>query len=58
LSAGYDFVPTEQLDKSLVFLRHEGGLDVYFNRVTGKEVYVGRTGQDALPADDESKDRM
>ncbi len=43
LSASYGFVPSEQKDKSLQFLRHEGNLDVYLNNLTGKEVYVGRT---------------
>ena len=45
LSASYGFVPTGQEDKSLKYLRHEDGLDVYFNEMTGKEVYIGRTGQ-------------
>jgi hypothetical protein len=27
----------------LRFLRREGGLDVYFNELTGEEVFVGRT---------------
>lgn len=44
LSASYGFVPSEHHDKSLKFLRHEGNLDVYLNMLTGKEVYVGRTG--------------
>ena len=33
------------VDKSLTFLRHENGLDVYLNAVTGTEVFVGRTGK-------------
>jgi hypothetical protein len=33
------------VDKSLEFLRREDGLDVYFNKLTGKEVYIGRTGE-------------
>ena len=45
LSQTYVFTPTEHVDKSLEFLRHENGLDVYFNKLTGKEVYVGRTGE-------------
>lgn len=45
LTASYDLVPTESAEKSLVFLRHDNGLDVFFNRLTGKEVYVGRTGE-------------
>ncbi len=44
LSQQFGFVPTGTEHKSLRFLRHEQGLDVYLNLVTGKEVYVGRTG--------------
>jgi hypothetical protein len=43
LSSSYGFVPNEHADKSLKFLRHERGLDVYLNEVTGKEVFVGRS---------------
>lgn len=43
LSQTYGFVPSELLNKSLSFLRRENGLDVYFNSLTGKEVYIGRT---------------
>ena len=45
LSASFGFVPNEHIDKSLRFLRHEGGLDVYENELTGREVFIGRTGQ-------------
>jgi len=45
LSQTFSFAPTGQLDKSLKFLRHEGGLDVYLNKLTGKEVYLGRPGE-------------
>ncbi len=45
LSSSYSFVPSEHIDKGLKFLRHENGLDVYFNPLTGKEIYVGRTGE-------------
>ncbi|MGO9546386.1 MAG: hypothetical protein ACLPPF_16520 [Rhodomicrobium sp.] len=41
--SSYGFVPSEQLYKSLKFLRREGELDVYLNELTGKEVFVGRT---------------
>ena len=44
LSQTFAFAPTEHVDKSLKFLRHENGLDVYFNSLTGKDVYIGRTG--------------
>ena len=45
LTRSFGFAPEGQLEKSLTFLRHENGLDVYLNAVTGKEVYVGRTGK-------------
>jgi len=45
LSQTYGFAPTEHADKSLMFLRHEDGQDVYLNTLTGKEVYLGRTGE-------------
>ncbi|MGD0332170.1 MAG: hypothetical protein ABSA90_02815 [Xanthobacteraceae bacterium] len=35
-------VPPEQVDRSLKFLRHENGLDVYRNNLTGQEVFIGR----------------
>jgi hypothetical protein len=43
LSQTYIFAPSEEVDKSLKFLRNEGGLDVYLNMMTGKEVFLGRT---------------
>lgn len=45
LSSTFGFVPFEHADKGMQFLRHENGLDVYFNPLTGKEMYVGRTGE-------------
>lgn len=45
LSNTFSFAPTEHVDKSLKYLRHENGLDVYLNLLTGKEVYSGRTGE-------------
>jgi hypothetical protein len=45
LSQTYDFVPNGELEKSLKFLRHENGLNVYLNQLTGKKVYIGRTGE-------------
>jgi hypothetical protein len=42
LSRAYAFVPSEHVDKSLKYLRHENGLDVYLNLLTNEEVYVGR----------------
>lgn len=43
LSSSFGFVPNEHAEKGLEYLRHEDGLDVYLNPLTGKEVYVGRT---------------
>lgn len=43
LSQTFGFVPSEHIDKSLAFLRHEAGLDVYCSALTGKEVFIGRT---------------
>jgi hypothetical protein len=45
LSQTFAFVPVGREERSLNFLRHEQGIDVYFNQLTGKEVYVGRTGE-------------
>ena len=42
LSQNYCFAPDATADKCLKFLRHENGLDVYFDRLAGKNVYVGR----------------
>jgi hypothetical protein len=33
------------VDKSLKFLRHENGVDVYLNKLTDEEVYSSRTGE-------------
>lgn len=43
LSATFGFQPTEHAEKGLEFLRHDKGLDVYSSRLTGEEVYIGRT---------------
>ena len=45
LSASYIFVPEKSEGKSLQFLRHENGLEVFLNLMTGKEVYLGREGK-------------
>jgi hypothetical protein len=42
LSRQYAVVPPAQVDKSLTFLRHENGLDVYRNALNGEEVFIGR----------------
>lgn len=43
LSQTYGFVPAGLSDRSLRFLRRDGGVDVYLNVMTGKEVFIGRT---------------
>lgn len=43
LSQKPGFVPAEDVDKSVKFLRREGGLEVYLDIETGKEVYLGRS---------------
>ena len=43
LSASHGFVPNEDVPKNLEFLRHENGVDVYLDKTSGKEVYIGRT---------------
>jgi len=45
LSQTFAFAPAEHMDKSLKFIRHEDGIDVYYNLLTGKEVYLGRTSE-------------
>lgn len=43
LSRNYGFSPTGAVNNGLKFLRHQDGIDVYWNELTGKEVFVGRT---------------
>jgi hypothetical protein len=45
LSSTYAFVPNEHMKKGARYLGHENGLDVYHNPLTGKEAFVGRTGE-------------
>ncbi len=42
LSADYKFVPNGQVEQELEFLRNEDCVDVYMDRSTGREVFVGR----------------
>ena len=42
LSSDFTAVDIEQVQEKLKFLRHENGIDVYLDRSTGEEVYVGR----------------
>lgn len=43
LSARFTFVPGRPEASGVVFLRHEDGIDVYFNRLTKEEGFMGRT---------------
>lgn len=43
LSCSFGFVPSEHKDKSLTFLTHENGCDVYLNHLTDELNYIGRT---------------
>lgn len=45
LSSTFAFVSSEHAEKGMKYLRHENGLDVYLNPITGEEMYVGRTGE-------------
>ena len=42
MSHRFGFVPNEQMEDCLQFLRNDNGVDVFLDRETGKEVYVGR----------------
>lgn len=42
LSENPGFVDDEAMDERVEFLRHEDGIDVFRDRATGKEVYMGR----------------
>jgi len=43
LSQRFGFVPSGQEDTRLKFLRSDGGVDVFLDLRTGKEVFMGRT---------------
>ena len=43
LSQTSSFVPTEHIEKSMKYLRHENGLDVYLNQITNQEMYIAPT---------------
>jgi hypothetical protein len=47
LSASFGFVPEGKASQSLEFLRRENGLNVYRNRLTGREVFVADKGEGA-----------
>jgi len=43
LSRNYKWIPSEEMRERLELIRHENGVDVFRDRTTGKEVYMGRT---------------
>jgi hypothetical protein len=43
LTARHRFILTDQVDDELEFIRRENNVDVYRDRRTGQELYVGRT---------------
>lgn len=45
LSSTFGFVPSDHGANGMTYLRHENGVDVYLNAMTGDEMYVGRTGE-------------
>lgn len=45
LSASFGFKPAGHEERGLQFLRHQNDVDVYLSTLTGKEVFVGRTGE-------------
>ncbi len=45
LSQTFGFSPTDSHSPGMRFLRHENGLDVYFNELSGNEVFVGRVSE-------------
>jgi len=54
LSAHHTFVANEDMKEKLEFLRRERNVDVYVDRSTGKEVFIGRTDEPVkdLPNED------
>jgi hypothetical protein len=46
LSKQFKFVDNERLNKDMIFLGRENGLDVYLDLNTGKKLYEGRTSKE------------
>ena len=49
LSQTFAFAPSEEVDKSFTYLGHDNGLDVYFNELSEKVNYVGKTEKKTNP---------
>jgi hypothetical protein len=45
LSSTFVVAPSEHVANDMKYLRHENGLDVYLDPITGQEMYVGRNGE-------------
>lgn len=43
LTRDHNFIPNENVRERLELIRHENGVDVFRDRSSGKEVYMGRT---------------
>jgi hypothetical protein len=39
----YNFIANEEVNSRLIFLRNENGTDVFLDKITGKDVFIGRT---------------
>lgn len=46
LSAQFTYIPNEEASERVEFLRHENGVDVFLDKQTGEEVYMGRLKDD------------
>ena len=45
LSQTFGIFPGSSANTGIEFLRHDNGVDVYYDSLAGKEVFVGRTGE-------------
>lgn len=48
LSRQHGFTPDDSIERSLKFLHHKDGVDVYLNLLTNEKVYVGRANVEIL----------
>ena len=55
LSRQHMFTPNESIERSLKFLHHKDGVDVYLNLLTNEKAYVARAKVDML-SNDEKKE--
>jgi hypothetical protein len=55
LSKHVNFIPNEEVNNRLQFLRHEDGIDVYWDNETGTEVFSGRTALNDIPVNSDSE---